>query len=68
MEVYVGVIYDVIYFYVNVFNEIFVVGGSKKDGRVIVNRMLNWEFEGSMRLFGRGFKYVFFVVDEIYVD
>ena len=68
VEVYAGAIYDAIYLYANALNETLAAGGSKKDGRAIVNRMLNREFEGSMRSFGRGSKYASFVVDEIHVD
>lgn len=67
MEVYAGAIYDAIYLYANALNETLAAGGSKKDGRAIVNRMLNREFEGNMRSFGRGFKYASFIVYEIHV-
>ena len=46
VEVYAGAIYDAIYLYANALNETLAAGGSKKDGRAIVQRMLNREFEG----------------------
>ena len=67
VEVYAGAIYDAIYLYANALNETLAAGGSKKDGRAIVNRMLNREFEGNMRSFGRGFKCASFIVYEIHV-
>ena len=46
VEVYAGAIYDAIYLYAIALNETLAAGGSKKDGRAIVQRMLNREFEG----------------------
>ena len=43
---YAGAIYDAIYLYAIALNETLAAGGSKKDGRAIVQRMLNREFEG----------------------
>ena len=48
VEVYAGAIYDAIYLYANALNETLAAGGSKKDGRAIVQRMLNREFEGKV--------------------
>ena len=45
---YAGAIYDAIYLYANALNETLAAGGSKKDGRAIVQRMLNREFEGKV--------------------
>ncbi|CAH3159682.1 unnamed protein product [Porites lobata] len=50
VEVYAGAIYDAIYLYANALNETLAAGGSKKDGRAIVQRMLNREFEGASGL------------------
>ncbi|XP_078345063.1 atrial natriuretic peptide receptor 1-like [Oculina patagonica] len=47
VEVYAGAIYDAIYLYANALNETLAAGGSKRDGRAIVKRMLNREFEGA---------------------
>ena len=47
VEVYAGAIYDAIYLYAIALNETLAAGGDKKDGRAIVHRMLNKEFEGS---------------------
>ena len=46
VEVYAGAIYDAIYLYAIALNETLAAGGSKKDGRAIVQRMLNKEFDG----------------------
>ena len=46
VEVYAGAIYDAIYLYAIALNETLAAGGDKKDGRAIVHRMLNKEFEG----------------------
>ena len=43
---YAGAIYDAIYLYAIALNETLAAGGNKKDGRAIVHRMLNKEFEG----------------------
>ena len=45
---YAGAIYDAIYLYAIALNETLAAGGDKKDGRAIVQRMLNKEFEGSV--------------------
>ncbi|XP_078374364.1 atrial natriuretic peptide receptor 3-like [Oculina patagonica] len=47
VEVYAGAIYDAIYLYAIALNETLAAGGDKKDGRAIVHRMLNKEFEGA---------------------
>ena len=47
VEVYAGAIYDAIYLYAIALNETLAAGGDKKDGRAIVHRMLNKEFEGT---------------------
>lgn len=44
---YAGAIYDAIYLYAIALNETLAAGGDKKDGRAIVHRMLNKEFEGT---------------------
>lgn len=43
---YAGAIYDAIYLYAIALNETLSAGGNKRDGRAIVNRMLNKEFDG----------------------
>ena len=50
VEVYAGAIYDAIYLYANALNETLAAGGSKRDGRAIVKRMLNREFEGKANI------------------
>ena len=44
---YAGAIYDAIYLYAIALNETLAAGGNKRDGRAIVNRMLNKEFDGA---------------------